>query len=152
MFVATNSKDGQGLKPIAASITKNLLWLALPDETCLISSSELYTSILCMGKDTKQWLQHRTDLKQQYPPERVPLSWRCFQKTNLKPARDIAASKRAWFSPSANLFSSSVLPMALEAWHICLKSSSKRRIHLIILPTTHKKKMYSRADRQSRSY
>ncbi len=38
-------------------------------------------------------------------------------------------------SPSANLFSSSVFPMALAAWHICLRSSSKRRIHLITLPT-----------------
>lgn len=37
-------------------------------------------------------------------------------------------------SPSANLFSSSVLPIALEAWHICLKSSSKRRIQRMTLP------------------
>ena len=31
---------------------KKLLWLVLPDEVCLISSSQLYRSILCMGKGT----------------------------------------------------------------------------------------------------
>ena len=34
-------------------ITKNLLWLLLPHEMCLISSSLLSRSILCMGKCTK---------------------------------------------------------------------------------------------------
>lgn len=36
--------------------------------------------------------------------------------------------------PIANLFSSSVFPMAFAAWHICLKSSSNLRIQRIILP------------------
>ena len=43
--------------------------------------------------------------------------------------------------PSANLFSNSVFPMALDAWHICLKSSSKRRIQRITLPDKHINKL-----------
>lgn len=36
--------------------------------------------------------------------------------------------------PSANLFSSSVLPMALAAEHICLRTSSRRRMQRMMLP------------------
>lgn len=37
-------------------------------------------------------------------------------------------------SPSANLFSSSVLPMALAAEHICLRTSSRRLMQRMMLP------------------
>ena len=33
-------------------------------DSCIFDSSQFYkSSILCMGKDTKWWLQHRSDLK-----------------------------------------------------------------------------------------
>ena len=37
--------------------------------------------------------------------------------------------------PPANLFSSSVFPMALAAWHICLSSSSSLLMQRMILPS-----------------
>ena len=37
--------------------------------------------------------------------------------------------------PAANLFSKSVLPMALAAWHICLSSSSSLLIQRMMLPS-----------------
>lgn len=40
--------------------------------------------------------------------------------------------------PSANLFSSSVLPMALAAEHICLSTSSRRLMQRMMLPTPDK--------------
>lgn len=38
------------------------------------------------------------------------------------------------YIPSANLFSSSVFPMAFAAWHICRSSSSRRLMQRIMLP------------------
>ena len=45
---------------------KMLLWLVLP--------SQLYRSILCLGKGTKKSLQRRIDLKQRYPRNTAPLN------------------------------------------------------------------------------
>uniref|UniRef100_A0A674PK85 Uncharacterized protein n=1 Tax=Takifugu rubripes TaxID=31033 RepID=A0A674PK85_TAKRU len=41
------------------------------------------------------------------------------------------------FAPSANLFSSSVLPMAFAAEHICRSTSSRRRMQRMMLPAGH---------------
>ena len=49
------------------------LWLVFPDEIWLITSWELYRIILCMGKGTMKWLQHRIGLKQHYPRDIAPL-------------------------------------------------------------------------------
>ena len=38
---------------VPAKITTKLLWLVLPDGICLISTSYLYSSILCLAKGTK---------------------------------------------------------------------------------------------------
>ena len=37
--------------------------------------------------------------------------------------------------PSSNFFSSSALPIAFAAWHICLSSSSSRLMHRMMLPS-----------------
>ena len=53
----------------------NLFWLVLLDEISLISSSQIYGSILCLGKGTKNWLKHRIDLKQQHHRDITPCSF-----------------------------------------------------------------------------
>ena len=52
-----------------------LIWLVLLDEICLIPSSLICRSILCLGKGTKNWLQYRIDLKQQYHRDITPCSF-----------------------------------------------------------------------------
>ena len=52
-----------------------LFWWVLLDEISLISSSQIYSSILCLGKGTKNWLQYRIDLKQQHHRDITPCSF-----------------------------------------------------------------------------
>ena len=52
-----------------------LFWWVLLDEISLISSSQIYSSILCLGKGTKNWLKHRIDLKQQHHHDITPCSF-----------------------------------------------------------------------------
>ena len=58
--MAKDGKDELGLKletigPLSmpAKITTKLLWLVFPDGICLMSTSYLYSSILCLAKGTK---------------------------------------------------------------------------------------------------
>lgn len=44
-----NLKKFLGINPMLEKITKSVLWLVLPDENSLISSSQLYKRILRMG-------------------------------------------------------------------------------------------------------
>ena len=48
-----------------------LFWLVLLDKICRISSSQIYRSILCLGKGTKR----RIDLKQQHHRDITPCSF-----------------------------------------------------------------------------
>ena len=52
-----------------------LFWLVLLDKICWISSSQIYSSILCLGKGTKNWLKHKIDLKQQHHRDITPCSF-----------------------------------------------------------------------------
>ena len=51
---------------MAPESPKTLRWLMFPGEIFDIFFKTLLRSILSMGKDLKEWLQHRTDLKQRY--------------------------------------------------------------------------------------
>ena len=59
-FVATDGKDGHGLKPNFFEVfisylqksPKTILWVVVPGEICFITSSQLHKSILCMAKGT----------------------------------------------------------------------------------------------------
>ena len=71
---ATDGKDGQGLKCNACKdLPKNIIF-SPPIESCWISSSYHERSILCLNNRTEQRLQHRIDLKQQYPRSSVKYS------------------------------------------------------------------------------
>ena len=50
-----------------ARIFQKILFLVLPDKICWLSFSYLDRSFLRLGNLTEQRLQHRIDLKQQYP-------------------------------------------------------------------------------------
>lgn len=59
-FVATDGKDGHGLKPNFFEVfmsylkksPKTILWVVVPGEICFMTSSQLHKSILCMAKGT----------------------------------------------------------------------------------------------------
>ena len=57
-----------------AKIFQKILFLVLLDEVCWISSSYHDRSILCLNNRTELRLQHRIDLKQQYPRSPVKYS------------------------------------------------------------------------------
>ena len=59
-LVATDGKDGHGLKPNFFEVfmsylkksPKTILWVVVPGEICFMTSSQLHKSILCMAKGT----------------------------------------------------------------------------------------------------
>ena len=57
-----------------AKIFQKILFLVLPDKICWLSFSYLDRSFLLLGNLTEQRLQHRIDLKQQYPRSPVKYS------------------------------------------------------------------------------
>ena len=47
-----------------------------------ITLQEYFVS--CMGKGTKEWLQHRNDLKQQYPRGIAPLAETAYKESSVR--------------------------------------------------------------------
>ena len=59
-----------------AKIAEKILWVVLPNEICLISASYLQRCIVCMVKGTIKRPQYRIGLKQQYPYDISPLTFK----------------------------------------------------------------------------
>ena len=74
--VATDGKDRHGLKCYACKNHPKLVMVSLPGKKFVWYLLHwLHRSIL--GKGTKQWLQHKIDLKWQYPCGKAPLWFDC---------------------------------------------------------------------------